>query len=94
MFLISFEMYPHIPRSPSYVFIKTDALCQNFVSNISRLGCPSIVSVADTHHLHRPIERILSYLESESFTYISAENDRHHLKWYHRAGFKKFNLAA
>jgi len=82
-----FRMYPSLPRKPSLVFIKTDALARNFVKDVSRLGCPLIVSVADTHHLHRPIETILEYLSSEDFTLISAENDRHHLKWLSHYGF-------
>lgn len=82
-----YRMYPHLPRNPSLVFIKTDALARNFVRDVSRLGCPSIVSVADTHHLHRPLETIIGYLQSEDFTLISAENDRHHLKWLSRHGF-------
>lgn len=83
-----YSMYPHLPRRPSLVFIKTDALARNFIRDVSRLDCPSIVSVADTHHLHRPLETIIEYLRSEEFTLISAENDRHHLKWLYRHGFE------
>jgi len=72
---------------PTFVFLKTDALKRNFVRDFSSLGCPSLVSVADTHHLYRPIEVVIDYLRQEEFTYISAENDRHHLKWFKRAGF-------
>jgi glycosyltransferase involved in cell wall biosynthesis len=83
-----FDLYPELPTKPDYVFIKTDALANNFVRCISRLGCPSLISVADTHHLHRPIEKVMEYISSEEFTIISAENDRHHLKWYYRYGFR------
>ena len=82
-----YRLYPELPLRPDYVFIKTDALAHNFVRGVSSLGCPSFISIADTHHLHRPIERIVDYLSSERFTIISAENDRHHLKWYGRKGF-------
>ena len=85
--MIFFLENPELTHSPDYVFIKTDALGHNFVSGISSLGCPSYISIADTHHLHRPIERIIDYLKTENFTLISAENDRHHLKWYSRSGF-------
>ena len=73
---------------PDFVFIKTDATRRNLISGLSDLGCPSFVSIADTHHLYRPLETMIEYISRENFTYISAENDRHHLKWYARAGFK------
>lgn len=86
-----YSLYPQLPKNPGLVFIKTDALGRNFVRGISRLGCPSIVSVADTHHLHRPIERVLEYLNDECFSLISAENDRHHLKWLSRYGLSNLS---
>ena len=83
-----FFIYIRICLHPPICFIKTDALGHNFIRGITSLDCPSLISIADTHHLHRPIERVLEYLRSEHFTYLSCENDRHHLKWYHRCGFQ------
>lgn len=80
------QQYPQLPRHPTHVVIKTDALGRNFVRGLSRMGCPSLVSVADTHHLHRPIERVQEYLLSENFSIISFENDRHHMKWFKETG--------
>ena len=78
--------YPQLPRYPTHVVIKTDALGRNFVRGLSGMGCPSLVSVADTHHLHRPIETVQKYLLSENFSLISFENDRHHMKWFGHTG--------
>ena len=72
---------------PDFVFIKTDATRRNLIKGLSRLDCPSFVSIADTHHLYRPLETMIDYIKNENYTFISAENDRHHLKWYKRAGF-------
>ena len=76
-----FEEFPSLPRKPDLVIIKTDALQRNFVRGLTNLGCQSVVSVADTHHLHRPIEAVQQYLDHE-IDLISFENDRHHLKWF------------
>ena len=77
------KKYPHL-ANPDLIFIKTDATRRNLVNGITRLNCPSVISIADTHHLYRPIECLQQYLASEEFTVVSVENDRHHLKWYSR----------
>ena len=84
-----FDQYPSLPRNPDFIIIKTDALQKNFVRGLTTLDCPSVVSVADTHHLHRPIEAVKQYLEQENFDFISFENDRHHLKWFESFGTQK-----
>jgi hypothetical protein len=73
--------HPHLSE-PDLVFIKTDATRRNLVKGLTELGCPSIISIADTHHLFRPLECLLDYLDHEKFTVVSVENDRHHLDWY------------
>ena len=50
-----YSRYPQIPKRPDFIFIKTDALGRNFVRDLSTLGCPVVASLADTHHLHRPL---------------------------------------
>ena len=81
-----YSIYPQLPKCPDFVFIKTDALGRNFVRDLSSLGCPVIASLADTHHLHRPLEKLINYAASQNFSLISIENDRHHSRWYSRFG--------
>ena len=79
-----YDLYPQLPAKPDFVFIKTDALGRNFVQDLSSLHCPVVASLADTHHLHRPLERLIDYSQNQGFDLISIENDRHHAKWYSR----------
>jgi hypothetical protein len=83
--------YPHL-RQPDLIFIKTDATRRNLVKGLSKLGCPSVISIADTHHLYRPIECLREYLDNEHFKVISVENDRHHLDWYSNSPRQKKEL--
>ena len=67
-----FQLYPHLPKSPQYVFIKTDALGHNFIRGISSLDCPSFISIADTH-IYTDLLSVYWNIFVGNFTYLSVK---------------------
>lgn len=75
-------------QSPDYVLVKADATRRLLPRGLSRLKCPRILLVGDTHHLHQPLQTLLRYAADEPFDFILLDHTRHHAGWFHEAGFR------
>ena len=71
---------------PDLIVIKADATQRGWALNLRSQSVPKILIVGDTHHLNRPIQSLLNYVEQESFDVIISEHDRHHLHYFAEAG--------
>lgn len=76
-------------QHPELVVVKIDATLGNVPCNLSRLSCPKVLVLGDTHHLEEPIRRLLDYAVAERFDLIVSDHDRHHLHFFCEAGFPK-----
>ncbi|MFW9973514.1 MAG: hypothetical protein ACFFDF_25250 [Candidatus Odinarchaeota archaeon] len=57
-----------------------------FPKNLSKLKCPKIAMISDTHHLMYPISSIIRYLKSENFEYMFIYGQPAHLHFFYEAG--------
>ncbi|MBF0304627.1 MAG: glycosyltransferase [Alphaproteobacteria bacterium] len=76
-------------QHPELVVVKIDATLGNVPCGLSRLSCPKVLVLGDTHHLDEPIRRLLDYAVAERFDLIVSDHDRHHLHFFREAGFPK-----
>ena len=44
--------------------------------------------MGDTHHMNKPIQKMLSYAHNETWDLISSEHDRHHLGLFRKSGLR------
>ena len=59
-----------------------------FPKNLSKLNCPKIAIVADTHHLLYSISSIIHYMKCENFEHMLKASQPAHLHFFYEAGFK------
>jgi hypothetical protein len=78
------ELLPNL--NPSMLLVKVDASLRNAVVDLDCLSCPKVLIIGDTHHMFKPIRRVLSYAKSENFDVILVEHNRNHLHYYLQAG--------
>ncbi|MEM9770389.1 MAG: glycosyltransferase [Cyanobacteria bacterium P01_D01_bin.73] len=71
---------------PDLIVIKADATQRAWPLNLRSQSAPKVLIVGDTHHLQRPIQSLLGYVEKEQFDVIVSEHDRHHLHYFAEAG--------
>lgn len=71
---------------PDLIVVKADATGRGWPLNLKSQLVPKVLIVGDTHHLHRPIQSLLGYVEQEQFDVIVSEHDRHHLHYFAEAG--------
>ncbi|WP_378950578.1 glycosyltransferase [Pelosinus sp. sgz500959] len=75
-------------QKPDMIVVWADSSC---VAQPYNLGCfsgPKVLLIADTHHMDRPIERVIAYAKSEPWDFLVAFDNRHHLHFFREAGCK------
>jgi len=75
-------------QEPDVVVCLVDASWRNMPGQLGSFRCPVVLLVADTHHMHEPLARMVRYARSEPFTRIVLLYDRHHAKLLQSAGLK------
>jgi hypothetical protein len=78
-------------QQPDAVVSLVDASWRNTPRNLATFRGPKVLLVADTHHLSSPLIGMLKYAASESYDRIVFLYDRHHLSFFHSAGFKNLH---
>ena len=73
---------------PELTFVKADATCRNHLRGIDKLPGKKILLMGDTHHMNKPIQKMLSYAHNETWDLISSEHDRHHLGLFRKSGLR------
>ena len=74
-------------QQPDAVVSLVDASWRNTPRNLTAFRGPKVLLVADTHHLSSPLIGMLRYAASEHYDRIVFLYDRHHLSFFHSAGF-------
>ncbi len=69
------------------VFAPLEVRTTCFPKNLSKLHCPKIAFVFDTHHLLYPISTIINYIKHERFTHVFIYAQPAHLHFFYEAGF-------
>jgi glycosyltransferase involved in cell wall biosynthesis len=75
-------------QQPDAVVSLVDASWRNTPRNLAAFRGPKALLVADTHHLASPLIGMLKYAATEPYDRIIFLYDRHHLSFFHSAGFK------
>ncbi|MBF0333442.1 MAG: glycosyltransferase family 1 protein, partial [Alphaproteobacteria bacterium] len=85
------EILARLPaeQHPELVVVKADASLANIPRRLDRLSCPKILILGDTHHMPRPIRRLIDYAFEERFDRIVTDCDRQHLHFFREAGFER-----
>ncbi len=76
-----------VVEKPDLIVVWTSALGVNVPRNLGAFGCPKLLICGDTHHMSRPIHRLIGYARDEAFDAIASVYDRHHIHWFLAAGF-------
>ena len=74
-------------QQPDAVVSLVDASWRNTPRNLTAFRGPKALLVADTHHLSSPLIGMLKYAATEPYDRIIFLYDRHHLSFFHSAGF-------
>jgi hypothetical protein len=74
---------------PALIVVWSSALGANMPTNLGAFHCPKLLICGDTHHMDKPIRRMLDYALAERFDAVASVYDRHHLHWFLAAGFDK-----
>lgn len=74
-------------QQPDAVVSLVDASWRNTPRNLEAFRGPKALLVADTHHLSSPLIGMLKYAATEPYDRIIFLYDRHHLSFFHSAGF-------
>ncbi|BAU11440.1 hypothetical protein LEP3755_19340 [Leptolyngbya sp. NIES-3755] len=53
---------------------------------LSRLNCPTVMKLSDSHFRHRPIQSLIEYAQEVGCQYHWTAYDRHHLHFFREAG--------
>ncbi|GAH62256.1 unnamed protein product, partial [marine sediment metagenome] len=59
-----------------------------FPKNLSKLKCPKIAIVADTHHILHSISSIILYMKRENFKHMLTASQPAHLHFFYEAGIR------
>jgi len=76
-----------LPTRYDLIVVYADASDMNCPLNLRAFGCPTLLVVGDTHHLERPLQKMIAYAKDASFDFIVSLCNRHHLHWFSDAGF-------
>ena len=74
------------PQEYDLIVVFSDASLSNLPSNLGSFQCPKLLIAGDTHHLQKPIQRMLGYARSEPFDFVASSYNRQHLHWFAEAG--------
>jgi hypothetical protein len=66
-----------------------DASGTNQPVNLKAFGCPTVLCVGDTHHLDRPLRKMIDYAQEVGFDYVVSSYNRQHLRWFRLAGCER-----
>jgi glycosyltransferase involved in cell wall biosynthesis len=75
-------------QRPDAVVSLVDASWRNLPRGLANFNGPKALLVADTHHLNSPLIGMLKYAASEPYDRVVFLYDRHHLAFFHAAGFR------
>ncbi|MGB0694383.1 MAG: glycosyltransferase family protein [Rhodospirillaceae bacterium] len=69
------------------VMVKADGSRRLLPSNLAAVAPRRVLMVGDTHHYRTPLQVMLEYAAQEPIDCIFTDHDRHHLHYFHEAGF-------
>lgn len=72
----------------SLIVVILQASPVSFPKNLSKLKCPKLAIVCDTHHILYPISTLLEYMKREKFEHILAASQPAHLHFFYEIGIK------
>jgi hypothetical protein len=55
-------------------------------TRVQNLNCPSVMKLTDSHHMHRPIQRLIEYSKAVGCNYHWTTYNPQHLHFYQEAG--------
>jgi len=73
-------------QQPDVVVCLLDASWKNIPRNLAAFKCPTVLLLADTHHMKSPISGIIRYLDLEHYDRVINLYDRHHTGIFRSAG--------
>ena len=82
-----FSQLNEFDKKIDLVFAPLEVKTTCFPKNLSKLHCPKIAFVFDTHHLLYPISTIINYIKHERFTHVFIYAQPAHLHFFYEAGF-------
>jgi hypothetical protein len=77
-----------LPIRYDLLVVSSDSSGINHPLNLDFAGCPKVLFLGDTHHLARPVRRLLHYARHAGFDYIAVGYNRQHMHWFTEAGFR------
>ena len=77
------------PHAFDLIVVYTDASCTNLPRNLDAVTGRKVLVVGDTHHLKKPLQRMIGYAQAEPYEFIISSHNRHHLHWFVEAGCAK-----
>lgn len=75
-------------QKPDMIVVWADSSCVVQPYNLGAFSGPKVLLIADTHHMDRPLEKVIAYAKSEPWDFLVAFDNRHHLHFFHEAGLK------
>ena len=70
------------------IFSHLEAPSTCFPKNLSKIKCPKIALVGDTHHLLYSISSIIHYIKHENYEHMLTASQSAHLHYFYEAGMK------
>jgi tetratricopeptide (TPR) repeat protein len=82
------DVLTRIPEQqrPDLIVVKADAARNNFPRNLGTCNIPSVLILGDTTHMKAPLQVMLRYAASESYSLYVTDHKRHHLHWFQNLG--------
>lgn len=84
------EMIQRLPaeRRPDMLVARIDAYFENSPVNLRNVKVPRVAIVGDTHHMKRPLTRMLRYLLREPYDFYVLDHNLQHAHWYMESGIR------
>jgi len=71
------------------VVVFSDSSLMNLPLNLKAFQCPTVLCLGDTHHLDRPIQRMVAYALDARFDFVVSNYNRQHVHWFQEAGMQQ-----
>ncbi len=75
-----------LEQRPDLFVARVDSSGVNLPANVAGLKCRKVLLLGDTHHLAKPLQRLIGYALQEHYDAIIIDYDRHHAHFFIEAG--------
>jgi hypothetical protein len=75
-------------QKPELVIVRIDAGMENMPENLAAVDVPKLAILGDSHHLHAPIQTLVTYALRQNFDFIILDHNKQHAHWYVEAGLR------